>query len=118
MANINGVRVGVLGTSVDDPADDSNPNWTTTGPLAFRNSLNTDERIPTRAINALAEDLDLVDQVTTSFDHRLTRVVGDDAAADQTAFNAIGKNLIQAVHDLTSAGAAMPEPPDDDKLYG
>lgn len=115
-SDINEVRVGVLGRSVDD----SDTHWTTGGPALGRNALSVSsgERMITRAINAMDIRLGVVGDGTDGFAGRFNEVIGDEAGPDQAAFDAIGKNLIQAVADLSSAGTAMPEPPDDGLIYG
>lgn len=145
MADVSGIRVGVLGQSVDDPADDSNPNWTSTGPAGNRNTLNTTQRIINRAINELDTQLVNTKNATDSFDDRFNRVVGNDEGVDQAEFDALGNNLIQVITNLRGdeppdndllyarsratgatagtweeivSGAAMPEPPDDNLVYG
>lgn len=106
LGTADGLRVGILGGNVDNPTDDTNPNWTTGGGQAGRNALLTDERVITRAINYLDEQRGLTSAAVTTFQTRLNDVVGEEffGGADETEFQAIGSNLIQAVASLISGG--------------
>src|SRR5215475_7720798 len=101
MSEINDIRVGVLGVSVDNST-----TWTNNPPAA-RNTLHPDAR---RIVNQAITDL-YVNTINTKdavdgFDDRFTTVVGDEAPGqpDEAAFAAIGSNLIQAVADLIAHG--------------
>jgi hypothetical protein len=103
-------RISILGVSVDETPDSpplTADRWRATGSVGTQNKLRTEERIITRAINALATESDGLDLQVKGFDARVTRVVGDDATVDQAAFDSIGANLIHAVagwsHEFTTA---------------
>lgn len=109
--DINEIRVGVLGISVDasgtvtsGPAIDG--QWMGAGPAGGRNTLNSHiDRVITRAINALDLSIGGMGTSIQLFDTRFNDVVGNEGGADQTAFDGLGKNLIQAVADLTAGGS-------------
>lgn len=100
----NQVRVDVLGVSVDQST-----TWTTTGPSGNRNALDAaiTERVVTRLLNDLYARLGGAIGGTNLFGDRFNAVIGDEAGADQVAFDSLGTNLIQA---LAAGGvAAAPE---------
>jgi len=121
-ADAQALRVGILGRRVDQALPDPLPtNWSAAG--ANANILHPDMRqIIIQALNDLYENQGGIDTLTNSLIGRLNASVGVHAGADAVAFNAIGKNLIQAVYDLIQAGpgggGGVPEPTDDGKLYG
>lgn len=91
------MRIGTLGVSVDaalDPAALST-TWTTFPP-AQANTLNTADRIITRALNTLNTLLGTLTTAVNAFGTRFNHVIGDEGGADQAAFDALGTNLIQA----------------------
>lgn len=98
-ADMNQARVDILGTTVDNPG----ATWIT-APAGSANRLTTTERIITRAINQLNTNAGGVLDSVTSFVNRFGRVVGEDGTTDQTAFDSIGMNLIQAVAALIEGG--------------
>lgn len=97
-ADMNQIRVDVLGASVDQAT-----SWTT-APPANANTLNTPDRVPNRAINSLATSVTNALAGTNGFAGRFNDVIGEEAAGDQTAWNSIGSNLIQAVAALAAGG--------------
>ena len=97
-ADMNQIRVDVLGTTVDNPG----ATWTTFPPNAA-NTLNTTQRIINRAINELDQSLASSADSVNGFAGRFNGVVGDEEAADGPAFNSLGMNLIQAVAALIAA---------------
>lgn len=123
--DINQIRVGVLGISVDESQGGSTTasqdgKWISTGPGSDRNTLNTAERIITRVINELETKIIGTKAITDDFNRRFNDVVGNEVGADQAEFDALGKNLIQTIHDLITGGGGggVGEPTDDGKLYG
>lgn len=90
----NQVRVDVLGVSVDEST-----TWTTTGPQGNRNALDVliTERVVTRLLNDVYARLGAAVTATNGFAGRFSAVVGEEAGADQTAFDGLGTNLIQAI---------------------
>lgn len=98
-ADMNQIRVDVLGTTVDNPG----ATWTTAPPAAA-NRLNTAQRVINRAINDLDERLGGAINGTNGFSDRFSTVIGDEAGADQAAFDGLGSNLIQALAAGTGGG--------------
>lgn len=92
--DMNDIRVDVLGTSVDKAS-----GWTMGGPAAGRNALDASitERVPTRLLNGMNVAIAGAEGATNVFGDRFNTVIGDEAGADQTAFDALGTNLIQAL---------------------
>lgn len=93
--DMNLIRVGVLGRSVDD----SNPHWTTGGPAANRNALDAaiTERVVTRLLNNFNGSIAGAVTGTNDMAERFNSVVGDEILADKDEFDTLGNNLIQIV---------------------
>lgn len=104
-ADMNQIRVDVLGTTVDNPG----ATWTT-APPGSANRLTTTERIITRALNQLSNDSGGILSTVGAFGNRFNAVVGDEAFGqpDEAAFTSIGMNLIQAVAALVAGGGISP----------
>ena len=100
VTDMNQARVDILGRSVDQPG----ASWTT-APPGGANTLNTAERIPNRAINALDANVTNALAGTNGFATRFSAVIGQESAADQADWDAIGSNLITAVAALKAGGA-------------
>ena len=98
-ADMNSIRVNVLGTTVDAPG----ATWTT-APPANANRLNTAERIITRAINALDTNVTNAMGGTNGFNTRFDTIIGNEQGGDQAAWDSIGMNLLQAVAALIAGG--------------
>lgn len=122
----NKIRVGTLGRSVDTPLDAASlpQDWTTTGPAGNRNALDDSigERVITRLLNNMNTAIAGAEGATNGFTNRFTNVVGDETTPE---FAALGGTLIEAltetrseVESLVVTGGGMPEPPDNEKLYG
>lgn len=99
---MNAIRVGVLGQSVDNTPTGPG-GWTTVPPTAA-NTLNTTERIVNRALNSIETRLGGAVSTTNGFATRFTDVIGEEAAADKDAFESLGMNLIQAIVALKEGG--------------
>jgi hypothetical protein len=105
-----GLRVGILGGNVDNPVNDSNPNWTL-APPPLANRLNTPQRIITTAINAISTQVGNALNNTAEFETRFSDVIGDESlgGADEAAFAEIGIKLIPAIagwtDDFTNSNA-------------
>jgi len=104
----------VLGGNVDTGIGAD--SFVSTGPMGSRTVLTTDERIITRAINALAEAMGLIDDGVNGFDARFTRVIGEELGVDEDDFEYLDGNLIKILADFKrhgGPGGSMPEPPAD-----
>ena len=87
----------ILGTELD-PAD-----FISTGPVPQRTVLTTDEKIITRAINAINtsnnQSLGMVD----AFTGRFNNIVGNEIEGDKEAHQTLDGSLIQVVSKLKGA---------------
>lgn len=112
-SDANKVRVGTLGRSVDVALDAATlpEAFTTSGLPANVNALSTSipDRIINRVLNAFNTRITNAVSGTNGFETRFNGVVGSETGADQTEFDDIGKNLIQAVHELRQGGAGRYE---------
>jgi hypothetical protein len=105
-----GLRVGILGGNVDNPVNDSNPNWTL-APPPLANRLNTPQRIITTAINAMSTQVGNALENTAEFETRFNNVIGEEysGGADEATLDSIGIKLIPAIagwtDDFTNSNA-------------
>jgi len=76
-------------------------SWRTSPPIQ-RNDLTTAEKMPTRILNSLVGNEEMVLNTISAFDSRFDDVVGNHypGADDEEAFGELGSNLIQAVSSL------------------
>jgi hypothetical protein len=92
------IQAQVLGGSVE-----GNENFVTSGPMSKRTTLETSEKIVTRAMNQLDKDAQNVLAATDGFDTRFSKVIGNEAGKDSETYDEIRAedgNLINAIKKL------------------
>jgi len=96
----------ILGRNVTEST-----SWRTSPPIQ-RNDLTTAEKMPTKILNSLVGNEQMVLNTIGAFDSRFTDVIGNHYPTnpDEEAFGEIGSNLIQAVYSLTGRMNSFGEP--------
>ncbi|MCL1804354.1 MAG: collagen-like protein, partial [Eubacteriaceae bacterium] len=101
--DLNFLKVQILGTEIDDEG------FINTGNRLNQTVLRTDEKIITRALNLLSDDLRNANTAITAFAGRLTTLAGDEMHGERYIYETFGTNLAQVVYMLNTKIVEMEE---------